>query len=177
MGNGLVKLIEVPAFFYVTEVPNHAELKPKILKAIESMGTHSVIDGEQSISNTDWHLHVDFPRPYWDIVKPVYMDHLETIRTCVGGNRTSVQNFWFQQYVKGDFHTWHVHSKVNYATVYYVDMPDEDCATTFRMHGTEMTVDVQEGQILTFLGSYWHCSRPNPHDYVKTIVAINGDIG
>jgi uncharacterized protein YjlB len=39
--------------------------------------------------------------------------------------------------------------------------------------GEEFTIDVEEGDILTFPGSVIHCSKPHQSNDIKTVVSFN----
>lgn len=171
-----VILKEVPGAFYVTDVKEHLEIKKPILDAINRMGVHSMIEPNQELCNTDWHLNTNFSRPYWNIVAPYCVEHLSKISTHLGFNSVSVANYWFQQYAQGDFHDWHGHASVMFSSVYFVNLPTKELQTTFKFNGVEFQVNVSEGQILTFPSCYLHKSSPNTTDTIKTVVVFNSNM-
>lgn len=173
-----MKIIEKPCWFFIDKISNHEEVKPQVLAAIASMGTHSMYEENQNIFNTDWHLLPQVRRPYWDILVPhlkEYYEKLVDVYSPVPCNY-GVHTFWFQQYSKGDSHDIHLHDKCTFSSVYYVSLPNGASKTTFYLGDTEFEVDVEEGDILTFPSSFLHKSKPNPVDEIKTIIAFNCDM-
>jgi ectoine hydroxylase-related dioxygenase (phytanoyl-CoA dioxygenase family) len=84
-----------------------------------------------------------------------------------------VDNYWFQQYKRNDYHSWHIHENGLFSCVYYVDMPNEAPKTTFNILGNETEVSVSEGQVLVFPSYLLHCSKPNKNIKTKTIISFN----
>jgi hypothetical protein len=162
--------------FYLYDVPNHAEVKPLILESIKSMGTHCVVKEGQQISNTDWHLSPERERPYFEYVKPIIDAHTQALTKSANLFESDYgikfTHYWFQQYAKGDYHTWHIHEYCLFANVYYVDLPDGAAKTSFKVGDKEFEVEVAEGQILTFPSCFFHCSKPNPAK-TKTVISFN----
>ena len=86
----------------------------------------------------------------------------------------NIFNYWFQQYKKKDFHTWHIHGGCNFSCVYYVDIDDNCSKTTFRLlDGSEFDVAVKEGDVLVFPSYMPHTSKPNKSNKTKTIISFN----
>ena len=167
--------IEQKCYFYTYEVPNHSEVKNKILEAIASEGVFSLEVSDQKIFNSDWHLHANHNRPYVQHFYPVIEKHVQKLTETVGmppNINLSLRNFWFQQYKEGDCHGWHIHGSAVFSNVYYVDLPDGAAKTSFKVDGKEFEIEVSEGQILTFPSCFLHCSKPNPTG-VKTVISFN----
>lgn len=166
--------VEVPLI--ISKIENHKELKPLILNAIEEMGEFSFkLKNKQSISNTDWFLPSNFERKYFNLVKDVFEKvilNLSENHKFVGHELT-IGNYWFQQYKEKDFHKWHIHVESYYNSVYYVDLPEKSARTCFNFFGKEIVVDVEEGDVLSFPGSFIHCSKPNQSKETKTIISFN----
>jgi hypothetical protein len=157
------------------KVDNHAQLKKKILAAISTMGTHSLIDHDQKISNSDWHLSPNFARPYAAHIDGLITNHLNKLMQASGvseNDKLSLKNYWFQQYAEGDHHDWHIHGGCVFSNVYYVDLPKNAAKTTFKYGSEIFSVDVEEGYILSFPSCYSHCSKPNEAS-TKTIISFN----
>ena len=167
-----MKIIETKAPIFVFEM---ADMKDEILTAIESMGTHSLIDDRQQISNSDWHLNANYPRPYYDMIFPCINENLSELNTKMKCNIIDIDNYWFQQYESEDYHSWHHHGKCTFSSVYYVELP-EQTSTTFEYMGNEFEVDVEEGDYLIFPSYLRHCSKPNKTGKRKTIIALNLNI-
>lgn len=164
---------ETKCFMYISNVENHKNIKPKILHNIQKTGEYSMRDSEQSISNTDWHLRPNFPRPYWDIFKDFADSHNNKIMELAGFKSWTTCNYWFQQYKKGDYHKWHIHGDSLFSNVYYVDLPNDEIKTEFILHGELLNINVKEGQILTFPSFMIHRSPENIYSDIKTVVAFN----
>lgn len=170
-----MKRIPQPCEFYLYDVPNHAELKVKILEGIYTTGKHSVMNFVDKISNTDWHQSPSVLRPYFQHLHPVINVHIADLRHTIGlpdYTALDLTNYWFQQYEEGDHHQWHTHPNSTFSNVYYVDLPEGAVKTSFKFAGNEFEVDVKEGQILTFPACFLHCSKPNKKA-TKTVVAFN----
>ena len=169
-----MKQIPQTCEFYLHDVPNHAEVKHQLLDGIRAMGTHSFIEGLDKISNTDWHLKPDCYRPYFQHLHPIVTPHLRTIGQRVGVPEgiLNMSGYWFQQYLEGDYHGWHIHENSVFSNVYYVDLPEGASKTSFKLGGKEFEVPVKEGQILTFPSCFLHCSKPNSAG-IKTIISFN----
>ena len=168
-----MKIIETKAPIFVFEMP---DMKEEVLTAIESMGTHSLIDKGQQISNSDWHLNVNFVRPYYDMINSVIAEKLDEVNKKIKNTTPLViANFWFQQYEQGDWHQWHFHGGCTFSSVYYVELP-EKTSTTFEYMGNEFQVDVKEGDYIVFPSYLRHRSKPNNTGKRKTIIALNLNI-
>jgi hypothetical protein len=85
----------------------------------------------------------------------------------------SVYNYWFQMYSKGDWHAWHNHLGANFSNVYYLNLPEGAAKTTFKILGKEFSIEVKEGQVLSFPGIVNQCSKPNPSEEPKVVIAFN----
>lgn len=150
-------------------------MKEEVLTAIESMGTHSLIDKTQQISNSDWHLNGNFVRPYYPIILPHIQDCLSELSAHLNSDLIEIDNYWFQQYEPSDYHSWHWHEKTTFSSVYYTELPGKT-STTFESMGKEFQVDVEEGDFLVFPSNLRHQSKPNNTKHRKTVVALNLNI-
>jgi hypothetical protein len=160
--------------FLITTVHNHLEIKDKIINDINDMGEYSFINNEQNIKSSDWHLNANFNRPYINHLIPTFQSFCENIKNHFGySENVNVQNYWYQKYGEGDYHDWHIHPKASFSNVYYVSLPDGCSKTSFKLKDKEFTVDVKEGEILTFPAFYLHCSKPNQSKNEKIVVAFN----
>jgi len=170
------KTIRTESYFFLRKVEKHQELKKTLLDSINSMGTHSCIEMDQKISNTDWHLDNSYHRPYLDIVRLPFEEHLlEVFDKLKLQRRLRTTNCWFQQYQHLDYHNWHTHNNAQYSSIYYLELPEATSKTTFKVLDDEFEVDVNEGDILTFPASYTHCSKPNKSNDRKTIISFNSN--
>jgi hypothetical protein len=169
----VVNNITLPIFKY--EVDDHKTIKPLILEAIKEMGTYSLIDKYQHISNTDWHLHEGFNRPYFKYVEPHVHNVCNQLKKELNYEETQITllNYWFQQYEKGDYHTWHNHIKSLFSAIYYVNLQSSNPKTSFRIGKKEFDIDVKEAEILIFPSFLEHTSKQNKSDFTKVVVPFN----
>lgn len=178
--NLLIRNADIPCKVFKTHVDDHAQIKLLLLNSIKKLGTHSAITKYEYVSNTDWHIRNnighDFEnKEYLNIVTPILVRHNKQLAEYTGATEINTNHIWFQQYGKAGFHGWHIHGNCMYSNVYYVEL-DKSCPrTSFRFMGTEFSIDVEEGDILTFPSFLQHCSRPNKHDSRKTVVAFNSN--
>jgi hypothetical protein len=164
-------------FLIAHTIPNFADRKTEVLQKILSLGTHSVVSDGQQISNTDWYLQGRTDRPY---LNPILEDvdsalkklHSKAYSALPSGSvQFKIDQYWFQQYSEGDFHSWHAHS-VSYAAVIFVEL-GAGAETQFLLNGETKTVPVSEGQILIFPAMIPHRSPPNLSGSRKTSIALN----
>lgn len=169
-----MKLIYKEIPFLLIDVPNHQEVSGGILRGIESMGTFSYVNSNQSLSNTDWHLRPDFFRPYQQHMSPIFQDTIDKVADVFNmDHKLEVLNYWFQVYKKGDFHAWHTHGRSSFSCIYYVKLPQGVSKTSFIVNNIEFGIDVAEGQILVCPAMVTHCSKPNLTDKEKIVVVFN----
>lgn len=136
-----------------------------------------MINVMDSISKSDWPVDRGLERKYFTLLNPYVNIHFEKIvaDTYPGKGYDLIHpNIWFQQYVKGDFHSWHNHGS-SWSTVYFVELPDPSFSTMFYLpfNKEEIQIDVKEGDFITFPGFIFHKSPVNTSDKRKTIIAFN----
>ena len=176
-----IKTGDIPCCVYVSEVLTHKEIKIPLLHIFNNNGTFGLDVGDeypfgQRTYNTDWHLqssfhykHIEYER----IIDPIINNHNEALTKFLGYTEPiTCDNKWFQQYKKNDFHGWHRHKHCIFSNVYYLDLPYK-VLTSFRFHGREFTIEIKEGQILTFPSFLEHSSKPNFSDKIKTVISFN----
>jgi hypothetical protein len=160
--------------FLISDVHNHHILKQNVLHNIDSMGRFSFVDKNQHISHTDWHLSSNITRGYFKTLESLFYDVCKDTKEYFEFPLDlRPKNFWFQWYEKGDFHNWHIHEDTLFSNVYFLSLPNGASKTSFKLRDQEFTVDVKEGQVLTFPASYMHCSKPNQSDEPKVVVVFN----
>ena len=170
----IVRKYDVPLAFYIFDVKDHAQIKPKILNDIAKLGVNPVTDNGQLIANTDWHLPRETHREYITHIYDTMQDvcrQVNEIGEDVDGIK--VDNYWFQQYAPHNYHGWHIHGMSVYSCVYYVDTDEATPRTSFKMLGSEFEVEAEEGQILVFPSFLLHASKPNTSSKTKTVIAFN----
>ena len=178
-----IKTGNIPCYVYVSDVFNHTHFKSIILNSIKNYGIFGMYTGErdldQSIFNTDWHLSDNLHSKnteYSCIINNIIFNHNKALSHFLRyEDPINCGNIWFQQYRKNDFHGWHRHKRSVFSNVYYVDLPNNAIKTSFRLLGKEFSVEVKEGQILTFPSFIEHCSKPNLFNNIKTVISFNSN--
>jgi len=180
---------DIPGQVFVSDVEDHEEFKNYFLNFLNNNQISGFISPHsygQSIFNTDYHLkNGNYNSSYIEQVKSIILKHTDTLNQFLmyrdpfnlfnpEDSRTYNQ-IWYQQYKKGDYHTWHRHQYSTFSNVYYVSLPKNSASTSFRYCGKEFEIDVKEGQIITFPSYLEHCSKPNPSDHIKTVISFNLD--
>ena len=156
------------------DVDTHTQIKPSVVSAIDGMGLYSYINNMQHITHTDWHLSSNFYRPYYELVAPVIANVIAEVNDLYGyPEPLTLQNYWFQKYLKDDHHGWHIHQKSVFNAVYFLSLPEGASKTSFKLFGEEFFVDIKEGQILVFPSMYLHCSKQNMSSDPKLVIAFN----
>jgi oxalate decarboxylase/phosphoglucose isomerase-like protein (cupin superfamily) len=165
---------EIP--FLIFDVKDHLIIKDKILDGIQKMGKYSLIDENQNIANSDYHLSKNIPRQYYQYTEKIFNDVAEFLNEKFnydGPNKCFVGNYWFQQYENGGMHKWHRHPNTSFSCCYYVDLSNDSPKTSFELFGETFEIDVKEGVVLIFPSFLKHCSKPNKSKHTKTIVSFN----
>jgi hypothetical protein len=163
--------------FLVFDVDAHEKLKPVLLKLIAMTDSSPILNApHEQISNSDWKNINCNQRPYLTAAMSVFSEVIQKIPDALMYNDLPIDgsvSMWFQQYATGDYHGWHLHGRAAFSSVYYLDLPDEALATSFRAMGEEFEIPVKEGQVVVFPSCFEHCSRPNKSNKIKTVIAAN----
>mgnify|MGYP003640009840 CR=1 FL=1 len=159
-------------FIFKTKVKDFKDIKGPILSDIEAMGTYSMVNDHQKISNTDWHLNSDYDRSYWNHAIGAVDLHNQSLRETHEYDRCSVANYWFQQYERGDYHKWHNHSLACFSNVFYIELNNGASKTSFKWQGIIFDMPVEEGDIISFPAFLAHSSKPNQGKR-KTVISFN----
>ena len=133
---------------------------------------------ETTIGKLDWLRSKDFEnRPWVNLIWDMVTSKLNSmIYKQYGLNGIDMNNFWFQQYVTGDAHGWHIHSQ-NFTGVYYLELPEDDDNETRVLSGNEMlTPKVKEGDICLFPSFAIHSGPKINSTKRKTILSYNFDM-
>ena len=168
-------MIDINSLVHITQIPNFEIFKTDTLDAIKSMNRYSINGVGQNISNTDWHLDPNMYRPYWNTICPEINRHNNRLQRKLNLHSITTGKFWFQQYETGDYHSWHTHNGSTFSNVIYIELGTNSPKTSFLYMNKEYTVNVNEGEILTFPSFLAHGSKPNTGAR-KTIVSFNSNI-
>lgn len=175
-------MIEVHKFplntFYLTvstDAREHLEIKTKVLSLIDDMDP----DGNGFIDKLDWVVGTDFATREWiRIFFPHLMKYLTATATAGGVSDIDIQTLWFQQYLTGNKHDWHMHSG-QWVGVYYLELPPEAPKTELIVpfiQNEKIIVDAKEGDMLIFPSHVIHRCPVIENDSRKTIISWNFDI-
>ena len=172
-----LSIANIPCSIYKTKVYNHLDIKDIILNEIREIGINSVNNDQEQIYNTDFFIKNNLqllPRKNLNkVLLPVITNHNNTLSKKLNVKSIELDNYWYQQYKKNDFHKWHVHSFCVFSNIYYVNLDNQGSRTSFKHLDLEFNIDIEEGEILTFPSSFIHCSHPNQSDIMKTVISFN----
>ena len=175
-----VSKYQVNGSYMVRKMPNHESLKPVMLSMIESAQSESKKDPSnnlEQISKYDFSL-LDNERPWASLIVEYINGFMATLPDSILHTGVDMRGIWFQQYENGDFHHWHHHAGSNFAGIYYLELPDQNCATEFVEPFNTSIVrrfNVSEGDVVLFPASLIHRSPKNDSNQRKTVIAFNFD--
>jgi hypothetical protein len=166
----------LPCCAFVSDVIDHVMVKEKMLKYLSIKPVYGFTGIKVKLFNTDYFVKnfVGIDNKYYDFINPVVERHNKSLSRYLQYGEDIVSSLmWYQQYQKGDHHTWHRHQDSIFTNIYYIELPDGTSHTTLRFLGKEFQIEVKEGQILTFPSFFEHCSKPNLSEHVKTVIGFN----
>ena len=175
-----MKKIQIDDCICHSKIKEHLDIRDSILSEIDKS---SDIDLKQkdsfytdSISKLDWNKSADIERPWLKIFLPVFLKNLQEVIASIGYAKAVIKNVWYQQYLEGDTHGWHIHDE-HYTGVYYLEFP-EGCSQTEIVSPYNFKVekiDVVEGDFIIFPAHFIHRGLPNTKKR-KTIISYNFSI-
>jgi hypothetical protein len=171
---------ELNCFYSISKFPNHSEIKERLLEEISKAEfEHSFGPGaEVDITRGDWFKSEDWSRPWLQVIGEPLLKYLQPHYHELGYDTFYIKQLWFQQYQKLSGHGWHIHG-CNFTNVYYVNLPKNSSKTEIIVPFNQkeiISVDVEEGDILTFPSFVIHRGPPNSSGEMKTILSFNVDI-
>ena len=162
--------LEIPYFVSIFEP--HKKIKSQLMEIL-SRQKHTLSHTPTEYAMSDWYIDNGTPREYWDFLFPMINNHMIPIFKQVGFENSVYANFWTSTYSLGGKLDWHVHRETNWASIYFVDLPNKKQSTLFKTFYDEVfQPEVEEGMILTFPSNVYH-SSPASDNSVKTIIAFN----
>jgi len=150
-----------------TSIENYKICNKKLLSLINKNKFKNILSKNEKISRTDWNIsnnQAPYIKYFIKMIKP-YLDNLSPV---LNSKKWEIDNIWFQQYKKDDFHNWHSHAKSNFSAVYYVELP-KNSQTKFY---NKTNIDLEEGDFILFPGSWYHRSDKIKNKR-KTIISFN----
>ena len=163
-----------------TKLINHHNIRDSILSEIDKNKDDelSVVDTYYSdrISKLDWYNATNTERPWVKIFLSDFCEDIKETISTLGYSGIDIQSVWYQQYLQGDTHGWHIHSG-HFTGVYYLEYP-KDCGRTVVCPPyslEQQTLDTVEGDIVIFPAHWIHKAMPN-NENRKTIISFNFNI-
>jgi hypothetical protein len=172
--NMVYNTVELPIL--VTKFLKHRELKEKLLSAIDKSPGSTIFLDRDNITKTDWDIPATVHRPYLDVFTEPVVDHLKEAYLPLNSSGFQIHNFWYQQYTENSTHDWHTHQAAQYTNIYYLELPDNAPRTQILnpLNFNEViTIEVQEGDIVTLPALVFHRSPPVNFKIQKTIISFN----
>jgi hypothetical protein len=155
----------------------HKEIKEKLLDMInKSYSYHMVNDfyGDD-INRCDWSENLNYNREWITYVKPKLQEHFDQCAVDLNYENSAVEGMWYQQYIKDNTHTWHIHGE-NYTGVYYLEFPKNSPKTELIDQidiNKKTVINAEEGDVVIFPSFIIHRSPKVMTDLRKTIISFN----
>jgi hypothetical protein len=167
----------------VKKLPDYKNVNTKLLEYFDTCD-HEEIKNltvtenyyPDSFNKLDFYNSSDFDRPWVQFFLPYLKKELKEIANFLWYDDFIVNCIWFQEYLRGNHHGWHIHGD-NFTGVYYLEFP-EGCSKTevcSPYDSKVIQVDAVEGDFIVFPSHYLHRGLPNKK-IRKTIVSFNFDI-
>ena len=172
-----MKKIQIDDCICHSKIKEHLEIRDSILSEIDKTSDSDLEQKDSfytdSISKLDWDISDKLDRPWVKIFLPVFIKNLKQVIDNLGYAKVVIQNIWYQQYLEGDTHGWHIHDD-HFTGVYYLEFPD-GCSQTEIISPYNLKavkIDVSEGDFVVFPAHYIHRGLPNGNKR-KTIISYN----
>ena len=169
-----------------SKLESHDEIKDDLLNDIKFDIGEEISDpleikdvksgSDDCISKLDFYKGTDFNRLWVKKFLPRFSNSVQELIRSLGYCAINVTNVWYQQYLEGDRHGWHIHGE-HYTGVYYLEYP-KGCARTQICSPYDLKgkyIDVEEGDFIIFPSHWIHRSLPNSKKR-KTIISYNFSI-
>ena len=172
-----MKKIRIDDCICHSKIKEHLEIRDSILSEIDKTSDSDLEQKDSfytdSISKLDWDISDKLDRPWVKIFLPVFIKNLKEVIDNLGYAKVVIQNIWYQQYLEGDTHGWHIHDD-HFTGVYYLEFP-EGCSQTEIISPYDfkaVKIDASEGDFVVFPAHYIHRGLPNGNKR-KTIISYN----
>ena len=175
-----MKKIQIDDCICHSKIKNHFKIKDDILSEIDKCDDDNLSSVDSyytdSIYKLDWSKSSDTERPWVKIFVPEFCEDIKEIISSMCYYKISIKHMWYQQYLEGDTHGWHIHGQ-HYTGVYYLEFPEGSSKTEicspFSLNKKQ--IDVKEGDFIVFPAHLIHRGLPNK-TMRKTIVSFNFDV-
>ena len=175
-----MKKIQINDCICHSKIKEHLDIRDSILSEINKSSDSDLKQKDSfytdSISKLDWNLSDNTERPWFKIFLPVFIENLKEVLVSLGYAKSVIKNVWYQQYLEGDTHGWHIHGE-HYTGVYYLEFP-EGCSQTEIVspyNFKAVKIDAVEGDFVVFPAHCIHRGLPNTKKR-KTIISYNFSI-
>ena len=175
-----MKKIQIDDCICHSKIKEHLEIRDSILSEIEKSYDGDLTQDDSfytdSISKLDWNISDKPDRPWLKIFLPVFLENLQEVIANIGYAKAVIKNVWYQQYLEGDTHGWHIHDD-HFTGVYYLEFP-EGCSQTEVVSPYDfkaVKINATEGDFIIFPSHYIHRGLPNTKKR-KTIISYNFSI-
>ena len=172
-----MKKIQIDDCICHSKIKEHLEIRNSILSEIEKSSDGDLEQKDpfytDSISKLDWNISDNLDRPWLKIFLPVFIKNLQEVLVNLGYFKAVIKNVWYQQYLEGDTHGWHIHDD-HFTGVYYLEFP-EGCSQTEVVSPYDfkaVKINATEGDFIVFPSHYIHRGLPNTKKR-KTIISYN----
>ncbi len=175
-----MKKIKINDCICHSKIKNHLHIKNLILSEIDKCvdDNMNTLDSyhTDSISKLDWNKSNDIERPWVKIFLSEFGKDIQEVISGMAYSTINVVDIWYQQYLEGDTHGWHIHGQ-HFTGVYYLEFP-KGCSKTEICSPYDLKsrkIDVVEGDFIVFPAHYIHRGLPNTKKR-KTIISYNFDL-
>mgnify|MGYP001173113857 FL=1 len=158
----------------------HHDLKDILLDKISKSESETVEEEENDnsiISSTDFFIGLKrkHKAPYYWFFEDNLDNFFEFLSEKYFMDTWNIGHAWYQQYVTGDSHDWHIHPEANLSYVYYLELEDPKYATQFFDAEKQefYQPEAEEGDIIVFDSYIPHRSPKIQSTTRKTIISCN----
>jgi hypothetical protein len=155
----------------------HKEVKEKLLSMINESWSYRMTNDSygDNINRLDWSENTNFDREWVKFIKPKLEKHFNECAKSLNYENCNINGIWYQQYIKEDTHTWHIHGE-NYTGVYYLELPENSSKTELLDQidiNKKITINAKEGDVVIFPSFIIHRSPKIVSNIKKTIISFN----
>tara|TARA_B100001057_G_scaffold500537_1_gene616182 strand:- start:1282 stop:1821 length:540 start_codon:yes stop_codon:yes gene_type:complete len=170
--------------FYKYKIDNWKEKKQKLLEICSTIDfKNQEIETRKNISAYADNLYTDYGKNnlYTDDVVDILKSELIKFKDDVKIKNIKINNAWFQQYYKSQFHSPHSHGALGYSSVTYIKFDKKKHQPTIFISPfndplgnlIEYAPEVDEGHIIFFPSMITHYVQPNKSNDIRIILSFN----
>lgn len=173
-----MKIFTIDAPCIIKKFASHKEHRDNAIEAIGFDMSKRRLTSKTMDILSDWDSNTKAKKLYWKYLEKDIHKHMDSVLVGdFGYDQVLFSNYWYQQYVKGGKHGWHVHTRTMFTSVYYLEYPEGSPQTEFMNTLTKETfaIDSEEGDILTFPSFIIHRAKENNTENRKTILSWHNE--